>query len=391
MSERTRGGNNVTKTADGRWRARVQVPGQRTATGQPTYVTRVARTKSAALAWQRQTTAELATGSYLRPTTTSVSAWADKWINSMGDRKPATVRNYSDAIKPFTAKFGRRELRTLARADLLAWRAELMRTETRGKLPSPRTINWRFGVIAHLLNDAVREGLIPRSPAEHVDRVRDDRPRAAKVWSHDQVLAFLAGAADHAFGVGYQFSLRGLRRGEACALRWDDLDLDKGTVSITRNASVVHARVVEGSPKSRRSVRTLALDAPLIKVLREAKREQAKDRLRHGSSYLADEHGGYVLCNEIGEPIRPEFYSDEFQRLSKKLKLPRVRLHDLRHTSVSFMIDSGVSPTVVAAWHGHSLAVCLDTYAQARPDTMQAAASLLGQAFALPREAGTSS
>ncbi|MEE6165371.1 MULTISPECIES: hypothetical protein [unclassified Mycolicibacterium] len=83
--------------------------------------------------------------------------------------------------------------------------------------------------------------------------------------------------------------------------------------------------------------------------------------------------------HEDGTALRPESYTDEFQRLRARAGLRRIKLHGLRNTSVSLMLDQGHSPHIVAGWHGHDPAVALSIYSDVKADELQAAgASLFG-------------
>ncbi|WP_234799461.1 tyrosine-type recombinase/integrase [Mycobacteroides abscessus] len=91
----------------------------------------------------------------------------------------------------------------------------------------------------------------------------------------------------------------------------------------------------------------------------------------------SDDH--LVAVREDGEPLRPESYTDEFQRLRSRAGLRRIKLHGLRNTSVSLMLDQGHPPHIVAAWHGHDPAVALSIYADVKADELRAVgASLFG-------------
>src|SRR5262249_20334254 len=146
-------------------------------------------------------------------------------------------------------------------------------------------------------------------------------------------------------------ALSGLRRGEVCGLTWPDIDLSAKTLTVRRTRVVVDGLVEDSEPKSDASRRTLPLTPELVKVLRRAKRRQAAERLAAGGSY-AD--SGFLVCNEVGEPLHPDTVSDYWDRLTIAAGVRRIRLHDARHTCGTLMHLQGVPTAVVAAWLGHA-------------------------------------
>jgi integrase len=125
----------------------------------------------------------------------------------------------------------------------------------------------------------------------------------------------------------------------------------------------------------------LPLDHSLISLFVGHRKSQLEDRLRAGEAWTET---GYVFADEIGRPLSPEVVSDRFDRLVKASGLPRIRLHDTRHTAASLMLASGVSVKVVQEMLGHSSpSITLAIYAHTTPSMAKDAgaalsASLLG-------------
>ena len=128
--------------------------------------------------------------------------------------------------------------------------------------------------------------------------------------------------------------------------------------------------------KSRRSRRDLPPPPELANALRSLKTRQKAEALAVGVAWSDDR---LIAVHEDGQPIRHEWYSDEFQRLRERAGLRRIHLKGLRNTSVSLMLASGTPVHIVAAWHGHDPAVSLSIYSHAQLDDLRAAgASLFG-------------
>jgi integrase len=134
--------------------------------------------------------------------------------------------------------------------------------------------------------------------------------------------------------------------------------------------------VIVKEPKSDRGYRTLPLDDQLTTALRSLRTRQAAERLAAGQAY---EGSGYVVTDELGKEPSPEWFSDEFHRLAAAAGVPRIRLHDGRHTVNSLMAAAGVPPHIRAAWCGHTEAVNAAVYTHARPEDMAVAAAALSR------------
>jgi integrase len=142
---------------------------------------------------------------------------------------------------------------------------------------------------------------------------------------------FRESVRDHRLFACWLLSCYGLRRSEVLGLRWGAVDLGTGTLSVRRGRVAVGSEAVEGAPKSKRSRRDLPLPADVTEALRALKIEQKQEALRLKRGWSDDR---LVAVHEDGSPLRPESYTDEFQRLRSRAGLRRIKLHGLRNTSV---------------------------------------------------------
>jgi integrase len=167
-----------------------------------------------------------------------------------------------------------------------------------------------------------------------------------------------------------------MRRGEVLGLRWQDVDLDAGRVSISQTLIVVGGYEVQFSePKTASGRRMIALDPQTVAALREHKQRQMLERSLMGDAY---EDADLVFAREDGAPLHPDSFSDAFWRHAKAEKLPRIRFHDLRHTHATLALAAGVHPKVVSERLGHSsITITLDTYSHAIPAMQETAADLV--------------
>lgn len=154
------------------------------------------------------------------------------------------------------------------------------------------------------------------------------------------------------------------------------MDTDARTVRIGRARVLVNGQVIIKTPKSELGYRTLPLDDVLAAGLRALHKTQTAERLAAGQAHQAS---GYVAADELGAPVHPERYSDEFTRLCREAGVPTIRLHDARHTVNSLLAAVGVPDHIRAAWCGHTVAVNVATYTHARPEDLGRAAEALGK------------
>lgn len=150
--------------------------------------------------------------------------------------------------------------------------------------------------------------------------------------------------------------------GEAnCSVhREDDLDLDRGFLSINRSIVLVKGRPVISEPKTRGSRRRVALDAETISALRRHLRGQAEERLRLGEAYS---DSGLLFSKEDGSALRPDTIGKMVPALAAAAGLPRLTFHGLRHTHATAGLAAGIHPKIVSERLGHSsIGITLDTY-----------------------------
>jgi integrase len=163
----------------------------------------------------------------------------------------------------------------------------------------------------------------------------------------------------------------GMRRGEVLGLRWCDLDLERARLSVRQALVAVGYELVHSTPKSH-SARVIDLDAETVRQLRAHRVRQAEKRAEWGADYQDQD---LVVAKENGEPIHPHTFSQAFERLIEKTGLPRIRLHDVRHTHATLALKAGVPVKVISERLSHeSPAFTLKQYAHVIPG-MQAEAA----------------
>jgi integrase len=197
------------------------------------------------------------------------------------------------------------------------------------------------------------------------------------VWNPEQLSRFLEHVAqDRVAALWIVAASTGMRRGELLGLRWRDIDLDSGELSI-RQTHVSYGKLrVTKEPKTDRGRRTIPVDPRAVVALRAHKRAQAEEKLAAGETY-GDQ--GLVFADEIGEPLRPDTVSAAFRRHVRDAGLPHLTPHGLRHTFATVGLEAGVDVLYIAELLGHSSpAITQSIYQHTRRDRLAAAAERIG-------------
>ena len=131
-----------------------------------------------------------------------------------------------------------------------------------------------------------------------------------------------------------------------------------------------------GPPKTPRSRRNVDLDRRTVAALREHRKTQREQRLSVGPAW--DGKHDLVVCDELGRPVHPDLFSREFERCVRQLGLPKIRLHDVRHTHATLALKAGVHPKVASERLGHAtISVTLDLYTEVIPSIAKDAAEVI--------------
>ena len=367
--------------ADGSTRYRVVVNAGRKPDGSRAQRTSTHRSRKEARAWLAAIRSSLTDGTYVPSTQTRLSEHLDQWLEGKRDIRPSTRRGYLDALKPVRAMLGDTPVQQVTKADLEQVVTVMLSTGgPRGTGRSPRTVTLALVVLQQALQDAVRQGVVVRNVASLVQRPRQEH-REMSSWSLPQTRAFLAHVGQDRLFAAWLLTLHGLRRGEVLGLRWSDIDLDAGqpTLAIRRTRVLVDSTtVVSSEPKTARGRRTLPLLPHMVTALRGLKTQQSRERLLAGAAYS---DSGLIAVNELGAPVRPEWYADTFRRHARAAGVPDIRLHDARHTAASLMLSMGYPVHLVAAWLGHDPVMTQRVYAHVHQVELRELGDAFGRAL----------
>lgn len=322
------------------------------------------------------------------PDVTLADFMRDEWLPAIrATVRPTTYRSYEmhldRHIEPY---LGTIPLRKLTGGRINGLYADL---QTRGRAKkdpkdedkglSPATVRRVHAVLHRALRDAVRWNRLIRNPVDAADPPKQGRAADAaelKVWSAKELRTFLeAVREDRLYALWLTFATTGMRRGEVLGLRWQDVDLRAGRLSVSQTRVAVGYSVGVSEPKTRRGRRSVALDPGTVRDLRRWRRRQREERLEWGAAWTDT---GYVFTREDGQPIHPDRVSKIFETEQARLKLPRLRLHDLRHTHATLALAAGIHPKIVSERLGHAnISITLDTYSHVVPALEEEAASTI--------------
>jgi integrase len=364
---------SITRSASGTWSFVIELPESNSRRHQ--LRRRGFATKKAAQAAMTALLADRDRGVMVTPSRVTVGNYLlDVWLPARRSAlRPSTAAAYEGVIRNYVLPdLGRTKLQSLNGAALNRLYSVLLtdgRTERRRGLGSglaPKTVRNVHGVLTRAMKDAVRWGHIQRNPCDTADPPRGRTPEM-RAWTADELRRFVRATETHRLGsIWMLMATTGMRRGEVLGLRWSDIDLETGTVTI-RSTRVRYGSVTATStPKTARGNRTIAIGPTTLAALRAWKRTQASERLLCGSAWQGD-HGLVVTKTNGGAP-NPESFSNLFGKLVRRSGLPPIRLHDLRHSYATNALAGGVPVKVLSQRVGHAdVGVTLAVYAHVMP------------------------
>ncbi|MET8447424.1 site-specific integrase [Streptomyces sp. NPDC005209] len=252
--------------------------------------------------------------------------------------------------------------------------------------PSARTVQYIHAVLRSALQQAMREELIARNVARIVETPTVNRTEVRPLDA-GEVKALLKVARPHRlYALWLLLISTGLRRGEALAVTWSDVDLSAGTLRVRRNVQRIRRELIFGTPKTTRSIRTVSLPRRCVQALAEHRETQEQERKIAGPKWkpAPGQPSGLIFTTSTGRVIDPRGLNRMLIILCRNAKVRRVRVHDLRHTCASLLLAQGVDARTIMETLGHStITMTLDTYAHVMGTTLRAAADRMDDALGL--------
>ncbi len=360
------------------YRARVDV-GMDNATGKRRQKERWFERKADAERWVADTVAKVQRNEWADPGHATVGEYVQRWMSAhRADLAPRSRARYESAARAHVLPaWQAAPLASVRTSDLRGW---FDRLRTSGRLTrgggglSVDSLRYVRSVLHQSFALAVEDGMLQRNPVASI-HLPQPKPRDVQPLTAEQVRTLLEAAHGHRLWSFFVLALTtGARAGELLATRWEDLDLAAGVLTIRHSLQRVKGEgLVLGPPKTVSSQRTVDLPNMAVSALTAHRRQQAAERLKAGALYS---DGGFVFANEAGAPLdESNVYHRLWLPMLVRAGLPRMRLHDARHTHASMLVDGGVNLKVVQDRLGHAdPRILLQRYAHRMPGAQRAAA-----------------
>ena len=292
----------------------------------------------------------------------TVEEWMEEWITLYLPNVEETTRvGYKTKLRCYIKP----ALGDILIYSLRADHVQKMVNDMQARGLSPKNIRDTFNNINAAMKKAVVLRYIPFNPCEGVVLPKLKKYRA-KVYDNQMIHTLLdtASGTDMYLPVLLGVTV-GLRRGEMLALRWDDIDFKTNTIKVRSNMVNGENGIIIKAPKSEAGIRDIKVGDEVMAELKKARLKYMEDAL----TSTIFQNLNFVIRQEDGSPLHPDSMTRKWSRFLKDNNLPHIRLHDLRHSNATALIQAGVNPRVVQQRLGHSdVNITLNTYTHVLPE-----------------------
>lgn len=346
MSKRANGEGTCKQRSDGRWEYKVMVGVK--PDGSPFRKSFYGKTQGEAKKKFATFQAQRSAGIMLSTKSIALGELAARWLElkrQRGEIGENTYHQYRNGLNKFRPLFKQR-LDKITALQIDSIYSEMLKSGL-----SPRSVQVAHRSLHGALKQAVAWELVGRNVLTSVRVPKQRKPEIA-CWNADEVVRFLTFAQSHRlYALFYTALATGMRRGELVALRWDDVNLVHGRITIKMNAVAVMGKTLVKEPKSKASCRTIHIQEEDVAVLRVHQKQQAQERILLGQAW--SDHN-LVFPSQVGTHLSPRNLSRLFDQLVKKSGVTQAGFHSMRHTHASLLIKNGVDDGVVSERLGHT-------------------------------------
>lgn len=351
--------------------------------GKPRYTYRTIRTKDKKEAERlaRKLANQVAEGRYSELANMPLGDFLDRWLEDYVrvHNRQKTYESYEMLIrvhiKPALGKIKIGKLKPLDIQKFYAQKLAGPRADGKAGKLSPTTIKRMHEVLRSAFGQAVKWEMIDRNPLQGVTPPKAEE-QIPTVWTREQCVAFLDAAREHRLFAAFFLALTtGLRRGELLGLMWQDVNLEHRYISVQRSLLRSQGRLVIQDVKTKSSRRLVVLPEITVKVLDEHLKRQMEERSLYAEAYR---DMGLVFCAPDGGPQDPDNFRRVFNMLIEQAGVPRIRIHDLRHTHATLLLAAGMHPKIVSERLGHAeITTTMNTYSHILPSMQRQAAEVM--------------
>jgi integrase len=305
----------------------------------------------------------------------TVEQYLEQWLRDTASMRVrvTTLENYRKCLVRVVPHLGRHQLKDLAVQHVAHCYAELAKTL------SANTVRHTHTILNLALNDAEQWDLILKNPARRAT-LPGCAQRQLPPLTWDDLQRLLTALSGYRYFALYGLLLNtGIRKGEALALHWNEVDLDSGTLAIHHSLQKVRRDDVWSyeflPPKTRASHRIVPLNRDMVTLLKQHQAKQEQERAKAGDEW---HRNNLVFCTTMGKIIDPSNSTKTFQEALKAQGLPHYRLHDLRHGFATLLFQNGVNVKDVSTLLGHAnVSITYDIYTHVLPPTQNKAVATL--------------
>ena len=372
---RPQGDGTIRKRSDGRWEARIIIGHKND--GSPMYKSAFAKTQKSALKQLHQLIDLYRDVDLTEECRMTLGEWLDKWLDeymiftireSTLDSYRAMVKNQ---VKPF---IGGKQISSLTTADMQKFYNKIKKEgrvrphPIHGNQLADSMVRGVHMMLHEALDAAVKERLIAKNPTNGTTVPKCNYPEK-QILGDNQLETFLEAIKGHEYWCDFFYVevMTGLRRGEICGLKWQDINFEENKLQVKRSVSVKKGGGVSiGETKTETGVRCIQMP-PSVAELLKSKRQTA----------ITEWVFPHFLHPE--QPISPASAYRKLKVILKNAELPLIRFHDLRHTFATHATQGGVDPKTLAGILGHTNAsFTLDTYTHVTSDMQKSASAVVG-------------
>ena len=312
---------------------------------------------------------QMDTGGFIKPTKETFGSFLQRYLDDYISTqiRATTLEAYQQRGKHLIDGLGHIPVSELREEHIHKYYRE------KSKTLSPGTLIKHHNLLRSALSQGVIWRTLTRNVAEAVKPPKVSR-KEMRALTGPEVHRMLEACEDTAWhSIFHTLTWTGLRRSELLGLRWKDVDLILAGLRVVQSVQRLNTgEFIVQEPKTASGRRMIALSPASCLVLREHREKQEADATLLGRQLAEDD---LVFSHPDGSPRDPSTLTLAFRRLTRRVGLDGVRLHDLRHTMASLYLEQGVNPKTVAERLGHaSVTITLDLYSHCLPGVQEAAA-----------------